>query len=282
MILVFGKTGQVARELQLLDEVIALGREEVDLCHPDVCAQAIHQYTPIGVINAAAYTAVDRAEQQEECANIVNGAAPAAMAKACTEIGVPLVHLSTDYVFDGSGDAPWTPKHPTSPPNAYGRSKVIGENAIRTSGATFAILRTSWIVSSRGENFVKKMLHLSESKRSLSIVADQIGGPTPARDIAAACLWIAKQLLEDPQKSGIYHFSGEPDVSWCDFAKVIFEYAGRGTRTYPISTSDYPTLAARPLNSQLDCELTEETFNIPRPDWHKGLKDILNELEMTS
>ena len=282
MILVFGKTGQVATELQRFGGVTALGRGDTDLLDPAACADAIRHLAPKAVINAAAYTAVDRAEDEEHLATVINGDAPTAMATACAALGIPLVHISTDYVFAGTGDAPWHPNDPTEPQNAYGRSKLAGENGIRNSGADHAILRTSWVVSAHGGNFVKTMLRLSETRDALSVVADQIGGPTPARDIAAACLEIANQLIQDPLRSGTYHFSGAPDVSWAEFAQAIFADAERDVVITPIPTTDYPTPAKRPLNSRMDCRAIEQTFAIPRPDWRNGVKEILKELEVTS
>lgn len=279
MILVFGKTGQVATELQRLGEVLALGRDQVDLANPAACADAIRTHAPSAVINAAAYTAVDRAEEEEALATFINGEAPTAMAQACAELDIPLIHISTDYVFAGTGDAPWQPDDPTAPQNAYGRSKLAGEIGIRNSGAVHAILRTSWVVSAHGANFVKTMLRLSDTRDALTVVADQIGGPTPARDIAAACLQIAEQLIADPSKSGTYHYSGAPDVSWANFAQAIFEQAGRAVTVTPIPTTDYPTPAKRPLNSWMDCGATQRAFGIPRPDWRDGLNMILQELE---
>jgi dTDP-4-dehydrorhamnose reductase len=280
-ILVFGRTGQVATELQALADVMALGRAEVDLSNPTACAAAIQAHSPRAVINAAAYTAVDRAEEEEALANVINGDAPAAMAKACAALNIPLVHISTDYVFAGNGRRAWAPDDQTAPPNAYGRSKLAGEIGIRAAGGTYAILRTSWVFSAHGSNFVKTMLHLSDSRDELSVVDDQIGGPTPARAIAAACLSIEQQLCSNPSKTGIYHFNGAPDVSWCEFAREIFAQAGRAMRVSSISTRDYPTPAARPLNSRLDCQTTEQAFGIPRPDWRTGLAETVTELGIT-
>ena len=164
------------------------------------------------------------------------------------------------------------------PANAYGRSKWAGEEGIRASGCTHAILRTSWVFSAQGANFVKTMLRLSDTRDQISVVDDQIGGPTPARAIAAACLAIADQLQTDPEKTGTYHFSGAPDTSWCSFARVIFSLAGRPTRVQGISTSAYPTPAARPLNSRLECNTTTSVFGLARPDWHAGLKECFTEL----
>ena len=201
------------------------------------------------------------------------------MAKVCAELGIPFVHISTDYVFEGTGQDPWQPQDHTAPQNAYGRSKLAGETGIADSGGTYAILRTSWVVSAHGTNFIKTMLRLSETHDVLNIVCDQIGGPTPARDIAVACLQIAEQLVQEPSKSGIYHFSGTPDVSWADFAREIFEQAGKSVTVTPIPTTDYPTPAQRPLNSRMDCTATKRVFGIERPDWITGLKTILDDLE---
>lgn len=190
-LLVLGRTGQVARELQHLVAVQALGlhslgRDAANLAQPGACAAAIHAHRPRAVINAAAYTAVDRAEEEEALATAINGAAPAEMAVACAALNIPLVHISTDYVFPGIGHSPWAPGDGTAPPNAYGRSKWAGERGIRASGATHAILRTSWVFSTHGANFVKTMLRLSNIRDEFSVVDDQIGGPTPAHAIAAA------------------------------------------------------------------------------------------------
>lgn len=282
MILVFGKTGQVATELQRSSGVMASGRDDVDLSDPEACAAAIREHSPKAVINAAAFTAVDRAEDEEHLATVINGDAPTAMAIACAELGIPLVHISTDYVFNGTGDAPYLPEDAPEPQNAYGRSKLAGEIGIRESGAVHAILRTSWVVSAHGVNFLKTMLRLSETRDALNVVADQIGGPTPARDIAAACLQLVEQLIQAPSKSGIYHFSGAPDVSWAEFATEIFAQADRLMTIIPIPTAEYLTPAQRPLNSRMDCRSTEQVFGVTRPNWQDGLKEILKELEVTS
>ena len=282
MILVFGKTGQVARELQQLGTVMALGREEANLSDPQACADAIRHHSPDAVINAAAYTAVDQAEDEEVIATVINGDTPTAMAKVCAELGIPFVHISTDYVFDGTGQDPWQPQDQTAPQNAYGRSKLAGETGIADSGGTYAILRTSWVISAYGTNFIKTMLRLSATRDVLNIVGDQIGGPTPARDIATACLQMAEQLIQEPSKSGIYHFSGTPDVSWADLAHEIFEQVGKSVTVTPIPTTDYPTPAQRPLNSRMDCTATKRAFGIERPDWVTGLKTILDDLEAST
>lgn len=278
MILVFGKSGQVATELAMLEGVQCLSRADADLSKPESCAEAIWHHRPTAVINAAAYTAVDKAESEEDLATIINADAPGVMARACQELGIPLVQISTDYVFAGNGEAPWRPDEPTGPLGAYGRSKLKGEEAVRASGVTHAILRTSWVVSAHGNNFVKTMLRLGAERDALTVVADQIGGPTGAREIARACHAIAHALIRDPAKTGTYHFSGAPDCSWADFARAIFDAAGIDCTVTDIPTSDYPTPAKRPLNSRLDCTSTQQTFGLARPHWHDTLDHILTDL----
>ncbi|GKY88628.1 dTDP-4-dehydrorhamnose reductase [Sinisalibacter aestuarii] len=278
MILVFGKSGQVARELGRLPTLRCLGRDEADLADPAACAAAIHAYAPRAVINAAAYTAVDKAEAEEGVAHLINAEAPGAMAEACAACGIPFVHISTDYVFNGSGAAPRTPEDATAPLNAYGRSKLAGEAKVRASGAQAVILRTSWVFSAHGRNFVTTMLALSASRDRLDVVADQIGGPTPARAIAAACHGIARAMQDDPQMAGTYHFSGAPDVSWQGFAQEIFREAGRAVTLRPVASADWPSPAARPLNSRLDCSATMHELGLARPDWRAGLAEVLAEI----
>jgi len=279
MILVFGKTGQVATELESHKDVIAIGRGQADLSKPSTCAEAIRRYKPHAVINAAAYTAVDKAESEEGLAHTINGDAPGVMAATCAELDIPLVHISTDYVFFGMGSKPWQIVDHPNPKNAYGRSKLKGEQAILASGCVHAILRTSWVISAHGHNFVKTMRRFSEARDHISVVDDQIGGPTCARDIAQTCIAIAEQLILDQSKSGIYHYSGQPNVSWCQFANAIFEQMDCKTIASSISTTEYPTPALRPLNSRLDCEAIQKTFGIARPFWRDGLVEILRELE---
>lgn len=277
-LLVFGSTGQVATELKrLAPGAIFLGRDQADLTDPAACAAAIRDHRPGAVINAAAWTAVDKAEAEEDAATQVNGAAPAAMAGACAELGIPFVQISTDYVFDGEGTVPFTPGHPTAPLGAYGRSKLKGEEGVRAAGGTHAILRTSWVFSAHGNNFLKTMLRLGRERDGLTVVADQIGGPTPARAIAEACLTIADQLRADPAKTGTYHFSGAPDASWADFAREIMAQAGLACTVTDIPTSAYPTPAKRPANSRMDCG-SLATFGLSRPDWRAATRDALTEL----
>ena len=281
-VLVFGTTGQLAREVQRRAGGVTLelhGRDSADFTDPDTCAGLVQATDADAVINAVAYTAVDKAEEEEALALQINATTPGAIAQACAARGLPLIHISTDYVFDGSGTAPFPPDHPTGPLGAYGRSKLAGEKAVRAAGGTHAIFRTSWVVSAHGHNFIKTMLRLGGERDRLTIVADQIGGPTCAADIADTCFSAARQLLADPGKSGTYHLSGGPDVSWADFAREIFRQAGLQCEVADIPTSDYPTPATRPLNSRLDNAETETVFGIKRTDWRVGLRDILSDLE---
>ncbi|MFV8556621.1 dTDP-4-dehydrorhamnose reductase [Sulfitobacter sp. SBS6] len=282
-ILVFGHSGQVATELRALDgddvQITALVRADADLTDPAACAAAINAHAPDAVINAAAYTAVDKAESDAETAQIINADAPAAMARACAVHDIPFVSISTDYVFSGAGYTPWVPADPTDPRSVYGRTKRDGEVEIVKAGGRYAVLRTSWVVSAHGNNFVKTMLRLGAEREALTIVADQIGGPTGAAEIAPACIKIAKTLVSEPEKSGIYHFSGVPDTSWADFARAIFDAAKIPCAVTDIPSSDYPTPAKRPLNSRLDCSATETAFGISRPDWHESLTHILLKLD---
>lgn len=280
-LLVFGQTGQVAQELarRVPDGVRAvfLSRDRADLSDPGACAAAIAAADADAVINAAAWTAVDKAEAEEAAAMVVNGAAPAAMARASAARGVPFVHISSDYVFDGAGDQPFGEDHPTGPLGAYGRSKLAGEVGVQAAGGRHVILRTSWVFSAQGANFVKTMLRLGRDRESLNVVADQVGGPTPAAAIADA-VFVAAQAMVNGAAGGTYHFSGAPDVSWAGFAREIMQRAGLGCQVNEIPTTAYPTPAIRPLNSRLNCDGFARDFGLMRPDWRAGLDDILQEL----
>ncbi|WJY22421.1 dTDP-4-dehydrorhamnose reductase [Fontisubflavum oceani] len=278
-ILAFGAAGQVGRVLAQTPEVTALTRAEADLSQPGQCGEAIRNLRPKYVINAAAYTNVDGAESAEELAFRINADAPAEMAQTCADLDVPLVHISTDYVFDGSGTMARTPDAPTAPLNAYGRSKLAGEAGVRAAGGPHAILRTSWVFDGQGKNFMTTMLRLGTSRDHLTIVADQIGGPTPADALAAACLATGRHLMADPGATGVYHYAGQPDVSWADFARAIFEVSGLSCTVEDIPTSNYPTPAARPLNSRLDCQSFETVFGLQRPDWRANLAVYLSKCE---
>lgn len=281
-ILIFGKTGQVATELQRKRRnVIALGRDQANLQNPDACAAAIRQHRPSAVINAAAYTNVDAAETDEANATVINAASPAAIANACAEAGIPVVQISTDYVFDGGSTEAFRTDSTPSPCNAYGRSKLSGEIAVRENASTHAVLRTSWVFSPHGKNFLKTMLQLGTSHSNLRIVCDQIGGPTPASAIASACIGIVDRLIEDPFLSGTYHLSGAPNVSWADFAREILKQARIDCSVTGIPTADYPTPAQRPMNSRLDCSSLSQ-LGLKQPDWQAGIHDALTELGVIS
>lgn len=280
-LLVIGKTGQVAQELAraLPADVTArfLGRDELDLANPAAAAQAVAACDAEAVINAAAWTAVDKAETEEAAAHLVNAAAPAAMAEAAARRGIPFLHISTDYVFDGAGTRAFRPDDKTGPLGAYGRTKLAGEQGVRAAGGAHLILRTSWVVSAHGSNFVKTMLRLGQDRPVLRVVADQVGGPTPAADIAAALITAARAMVQGAP-GGTHHFSGAPDVSWADFARAIMATAGLPAQVEDITTADYPTPARRPANSRLDCSAFAAAFGVMRPDWREGLDRIVKEL----
>ena len=289
-LLMFGATGQVAREvrarLPATWELEALSRQEADLADPQACARRIANTTADVVLNAAAFTAVDKAEQEEALATTINGEAPGHMAFAAAARGLPFLHLSTDYVFAGSGTAPWQPSDALGPLSAYGRSKLVGEQAVQAAGGRFAIVRTSWVFSAHGQNFVKTMLRLGAERSSLRVVGDQVGGPTPAAAIADLLLRLAARFAtadgaaqgSDTSPGGLYHFSGSPDVSWADFAREIFRQARLPVTVEDIATAEYPTPAQRPANSRLDCSATEAALGVPRPDWRAHLAATLQAL----
>ena len=256
----------------------SLDLPEIDLTDPEGSAAQVAEADADLVINAAAYTAVDKAESERDLALAINATAPAAMAKAAAVRDLPFLHVSTDYVYDGSGDTPFAPDSPTDPLNAYGRTKLAGDMGVIAAGGPHAILRTSWVFSAHGGNFVKTMLRLGKEREKLTIVADQIGGPTAAADIAAALLSMAAQYQEKAAQSGIYHFSGTPDVSWAGFAREIFAQTGIACAVEDIPTSSYPTPAERPANSRLDCTGLKQEFGINRPDWRASLANVLKEL----
>ena len=277
-VLVFGATGQVATQLQRQATVQALGREQADLADPAACARIIAETDADVVINAAAYTAVDAAETDEALAMLVNGDAPTQMAQAATARGIPFLTISTDYVFDGQGSDPHSLDTPTNPINAYGRSKLAGEIGVRSAGGAHAILRTSWVFSAHGNNFVKTMLRLGAERDELRIVSDQIGGPTAAADIAKCLLSMAEKMVHG-QAGGTYHYASTPNVSWADFAREIFDQAGLSVAVTGIPTAQYPTPAARPLNSRLDCAALTADFGITQPDWKTSLAKVIDDLK---
>ena len=280
-VLVFGQSGQVATELQRQAaardvSIETLGRAQADLTDPSICAKCVLETDADVIINAAAYTAVDRAEEESDLAQLVNTDAPGAIAHAAASRGLPFLHVSTDYVFHGSGDRPRTPDDPTGPLNVYGKTKLEGEQQVAAAGGWYGILRTSWVFSAHGNNFVKSMLRLAERHRQLSIVADQIGGPTPAADIASTLLTMAQNGSR--VEGGVFHYAGAPETSWADFAREIFMQANLAISVLDIPTSAYPTPAQRPINSRLDCYRLEQVYGLPRPNWKKGLIDVLAQL----
>lgn len=285
-ILIIGKDGQVSTELarqaiedETISEITQLGLDVVDLTKPETGAKAIEDHDADVVINATAYTAVDRAEDDEARALLINGDGPRVMAEAAAAKGVPFLHVSTDYVFEGSGTNRWVETDPTAPLGAYGRTKLVGEDGVIAAGGVYGIMRTSWVFSAHGANFVKTMLKLAETRDSLTVVNDQIGGPTAAADIAASLLIMAKAYHNRTGESGVFHYAGSPDASWADFAAEIFTQAGSTMTVTGIPTSEYPTPATRPLNSRLDCSKIARVFGIPTPDWRKSLADVLRDLD---
>ena len=284
-ILVFGTTGQLARELARRAPagvmLRQLGRAEADLSEPGTCAAAVEAAEADLILNAAAYTAVDQAESEPALADTVNGRTPGAIARAAAARGLPFLHVSTDYVFDGSGTRPWRETDAVAPLGAYGRSKLLGEELIAAAGGRSVILRTAWVFSAHGRNFVRTMLRLGAERDSLAVVDDQRGGPTAAADIADALFAIARAFGAGRGVPGLYHYAGAPTVSWADFAEAIFAASSlpRRPAVNRIATSAYPTPAKRPANSALDCSLIRETYGITQPDWRKSLSDVVRELE---
>lgn len=279
-LLVFGLGGQLSTELQMqAPEARFLGQDQADLTDPAACASLLRQIAPAAVINAAAHTAVDRAESEPETAHLINATAPAAMARAAADLGIPFLHVSTDYVFDGSGERPWRETDATGPLGVYGASKLAGEQGVAAAGGQWAVLRTSWVFSAHGANFVRTMLRLGAEREELRVVADQHGGPTPARAIASACLTMIRAMQADPGRGGLYHFAGAPDTTWADFARAIMAQAGLACRITDIPSSDYPTPARRPANSRLDCSAIARDFGIARPDWRAALAETIMELQ---
>lgn len=271
MILVFGKSGQLAQSLAAHADTTRVGRGDVDLMQVGAAQDAIERLKPSAVINAAAYTNVDQAETERDAALRLNADAPGEMAQACAAHGIPFVHVSTDYVFDGSGAAPWRPDDPVMPLNFYGHSKAEGEARVRASGATYVVLRTAWVFSGTGNSFVRTMMRLGQTKTEISVVSDQVGGPTPADDLGSACLHVAQQLGQNPDQSGTYHFAGQPDVTRAAFAREIMARSGNSCSVTETDSSEFPTPAKRPLNSRLDGSTFTRTFDISMPDWRPGL-----------
>lgn len=279
-ILVTGREGQVARGLAALagdHELVFAARPEFDLADFASIDACVDRARPDLVVSAAAYTAVDRAEDEPELALRLNGEAPGVLARAAARIGAKIIHLSTDYVFGGDGDRAWRETDPIAPVNAYGRSKAAGEAEVAGSGADHVILRTSWVYSPHGTNFVRTMLRLAGERDSIRVVSDQVGSPTSAADIAGGIAAVIARW-----RPGTFHLAGEGEASWARFAQAIFAESaavgGPAAEVVPIATSDYPTPARRPANSRLDCGRFAEAFGWRPPPWREALGPVVREI----
>lgn len=287
-LLVTGGSGQLAQNLFRRSgegiEIILAGRPAVDLADPEAVANLLAVVRPAIVVNAAAYTAVDKAESEPQEAWRVNAAAAANVAKACAAAGVPVIHISTDYVFDGLKAAPYEEADATNPLSAYGRSKLEGERLVSANSKRHVILRTSWLFSPFGHNFLKTILYLSRTRDEIRVVCDQIGAPTFAGHLAGAIIRIAPDLAEDTSGalSGIYHLTAAGEAPWSSFAQAICEHqrlAGRSaSRIVPIPSAEYPLPAKRPANSRLACSKFERTFGFSLPPWTQGLEECLDRI----
>ncbi|MBU1362861.1 MAG: dTDP-4-dehydrorhamnose reductase [Gammaproteobacteria bacterium] len=296
-ILLLGKDGQVGWQLQRSlaphGPVVACGRNECDLSDPAQIRSVIRQNRPSIIVNAAACTAVDKAESEPDLVHCINAEAPGILAEEAAELGALLVHYSTDYVFDGSKDAPYEETDPTGPLSVYGRSKLAGEDAIRAVDGRSLIFRTSWVFGARGGNFVKTILRLARDRDSLEVVDDQLGSPTPAALIATVT-GVALAMVRYGQpgkmaKNEIYHLAAARPVSWCEFARTVVGLAGqmpdfklrlKPEAIRPITTAEYPTPARRPANSRLDCTRLETDFGLQMPDWQPYLERMLQLLAL--
>ncbi|ALU59188.1 dTDP-4-dehydrorhamnose reductase [Pseudomonas syringae] len=298
-ILLLGKNGQVGWELQRalapLGEVIALDRQGADglcgdLADLERLAATVRALAPDVIVNAAAYTAVDKAESEPDLAMLINGEAPGVLAREAAALGAWLIHYSTDYVFDGSGEEQWQESAPTSPLSVYGRSKLMGEQAIQASGAKALILRTSWVYAARGHNFAKTMLRLATERDSLNVVADQYGAPTGAEliaDVTAQILYRVRADQNPAALAGIYHLAAAGETSWHGFAQFVLEHAARNgvaLKVAPdqigaIPTEAYPVPAPRPRNSRLALSKLETAFQLKMPSWQQGAQRMLDEIQ---
>lgn len=286
-LLVTGSNGQVGRCLvELLNgmtdiEFLALDREELDITDAAAVSELVLSFLPDVIINAAAHTAVDRAEEEVELSYAINRDGPTNLARAAEQVGAVMLHISTDYVFAGDKDGEYLEDDETGPQGVYGQSKLAGEIAVAETCRQHVILRTAWVFSEHGGNFVKSMLRLAQTRDTLGVVADQFGGPTYAGDIAKALLDIATSIVKGGNTGfGVYHYSGMPHVSWYDFANTIFDEATQqGVLTSaitvnPIATSDYPTPAKRPANSKLNNSKIHDQFGISPSDWHLAITNL--------
>jgi len=283
-ILITGQHGQVSRELQRhlqgLGELIVLGRDQLDLANPDQIRQQVRAHCPDLIINAAAHTAVDQAQSEPEVAFAINATAPGVLAEEAKALGIPLIHYSTDYVFDGSKPAPYTEADTPNPLGVYGQSKLAGEQAIAAVGGEHLILRTSWVYSSHGKNFLLTMQRLLQEKPQMRIVADQIGAPTWAGSIASSTrTLIERWQAGEPGEWGVYHLTAGGETSWFGFAQAIGEHLRQQGKACadlePIPSSAYPTPAKRPLNSRLDCTRLQQQWHVSQPHWQDALRECL-------
>ncbi|MBD2837247.1 dTDP-4-dehydrorhamnose reductase [Pseudomonas sp. JM0905a] len=284
-ILITGNSGQVARELQLAlagkADVIALGRDQLDLADPETIRQQVRILSPDLLINAAAYTAVDQAENDQDAAFAINATAPGVLAEEAAALGIPLIHYSTDYVYDGAKAGAYSEDDPTNPLGVYGSSKLAGEQAIQAVGGQYLILRTSWVYSLHGRNFLLTMQRLLQEREELRVVDDQIGAPTWAGSIAQATLEVIEQWQAGNHRWGVYHLTNQGETSWFGFASAIGEQlkaAGKPcARLVPIPSSAYPTPAKRPLNSRLDGRKLAQDWQVSLTDWRSALAECLRQ-----
>jgi dTDP-4-dehydrorhamnose reductase len=293
-ILLLGKNGQVGWELQRslapLGEVLALDRHSTDFCgdlsQPERLAQTVRDWRPDVVVNAAAHTAVDKAESEPELARCLNAAAPAALAQAAAEVGAWLVHYSTDYVFNGQGDQPWQEGDATGPLSVYGQTKLEGEQHIAASGCKHLIFRTSWVYAARGGNFAKTMLRLAGERERLTVIDDQHGAPTGADLIADVTAHAVRSVLQKPELGGIYHLVADGETTWHGYASHVIAQARqikpaldlKVTDIAPVPTAAFPTPAQRPLNSRLSTHQLQQAFGLVLPPWQQGVNRMLAEI----
>ena len=289
-ILLFGGAGQVGWELRRalapLGRIIAPGRQACDLTDPDSIRRTIADASARVVVNAAAYTGVDQAQSQSELARHVNALAPGVMAQACARSGAVLVHYSTDYVYDGSGERPWREDDPPCPLNVYGHTKLEGDVAVQQAGAAFLILRTGWVYAARGRNFPRTILELASRQPTLKVVNDQVGSPTGADLIADVTAHALRAVLGDPALGGLYHVAADGFADWHTVARYVLDCGqrrGLSLQAQPdhvqaIATADYRTAARRPLNSRLDTARLRETFGLCLPPWQAGIERLIETL----
>ncbi|MBQ6656039.1 MAG: dTDP-4-dehydrorhamnose reductase [Ottowia sp.] len=292
-ILLLGKNGQVGWQLQRalapLGDVVALDRAGADgLCGNledlDGLAATVRALRPRAIVNAAAYTAVDKAESEPELAQRINADAPAALAREAAACGALLLHYSTDYVFDGSGSAAWKEGDACAPLGAYGASKLAGERAIQQSGCAHLIFRTSWVYAARGANFARTMLRLAAEREQLNVIADQWGAPTGAELIADVSAHALAQTLAAPEKAGLYHLAAAGETNWLEYARLVLAHAAaqganiKAREVLPIATDEWPSAARRPLNSRLDTSRLRQRFGLTLPPWQQGVARAVSDM----